>query len=152
MCKTAYDTIRQHSSKPAFICFNGTANNPVTFADAYDVAVYDYYPCDHGQPEFSDFNTFQTRMDLISTMAAQAGKPWWPVLQGIGQVSVITWDFRLPTFNESRFMTYYGGRQKCPGRPELVSSFLQDDHRLSRRSLSLYRSAVAHRCFPGGVQ
>jgi hypothetical protein len=109
MCKTAYDTIRENSSKPALICFCGVDDNPINFADAYDVFVYDYYACMQDDAELEGMAAFMTRFATVSSKAAQVDKPWWPVLQGIGQVSVATGtgDFRLPTLNESRFMTYY---------------------------------------------
>jgi hypothetical protein len=106
-CKTAYDTIRENSSKPAFLCFAGNNDNLISFADAYDVLVYDFYPCKTGESEFTGSDTFMTVMDSVNSKAGQAGKLWWPVLQGVGQVSNQTWNLRLPTFNESRFMTYY---------------------------------------------
>ncbi|WP_306591714.1 discoidin domain-containing protein [Geothrix sp. 21YS21S-4] len=115
-CKKAYELIKQssvgfpYSSKPVFIVFCFTDNLPNLFSDSYDIALIDNYPCNQGDPEFTLTypGPYRNVINAFSQKMKGIGKPWWAVLQGVGRVpSEPTWYFRLPTFNEMRFMLYY---------------------------------------------
>ena len=117
----AYDTIKSVSDKPVFICFteyalNVSEANPiiaVQWKTAYDQFLVDVYPTRIGEPEFSrleyegrgkDFKNDMMRAQQASILA---DRPWWAVLSGWGNNFGESGDYRLPTYDESRFATYW---------------------------------------------
>jgi hypothetical protein len=112
--KAGYDLVKTLSSKPVFICFTaddgGDPNLIYTFRAAYDIALFDCYPYAQGHTEFymMQWSTAQDRIKSASTNAQQAGKPWWAVLQGHGELLLYPeYNHRLGTWGEHRFMLYY---------------------------------------------
>lgn len=115
VCKAAYDAIKLESSKPVSIVFGSQApfnGNLSRFADAYDFLLIDSYPCMAGQQEFNttSFNSFKATMSSTGTQASVLGKEWGAVLQAFGR-EPDSESWRLPTFNEARFMAYYAINQ-----------------------------------------
>jgi hypothetical protein len=104
----AYNTIKALSSHPVSIVFCYTDNKPNAFADSYNTLLFDRYPCRTGDSEFdyARFQEFKSFLDWGGSKATELGKPWMAVLQAFGGWSD-TLEFRLPTSDEARFMTYY---------------------------------------------
>ncbi len=116
-----YDMIKAQTDLPLYICFTEYGLNPaesggtaiaVQWASAYDKLMVDVYPSRIGEPEFSrlenegrgkDFKNDMIRAQQVSTTV---GKPWWAVLSGWGSAPASD-NYRLPTFDESRFATYW---------------------------------------------
>lgn len=123
--KAGYDLIKTLDSKPVFICFTidgiPAADIPATFntyADAYDIMLFDCYITVKDTPEFNYIitSTFQGRIDLARSYANAAGKSWRAVLQGYGRTSNTNqWWARLPTINELKFMLYYSIEKDAKG-------------------------------------
>ena len=124
----AYDTIKTVSDKPVFIAFTEYALiesenylNPgvsiaVEWKSAYDQFLVDVYPTRIGEPEFSRLEyegrgrDFKRDMERAQQASIQADRPWWAVLSGWGS-SIDEGGpvdgYRLPTYDESRFATYW---------------------------------------------
>ena len=116
----AYDTIKSVDTKPVFICFSEPAierNKAVEWATAYDHFLIDSYPARIGQPEFSGLdaeppeypyhNNWKLDMRRANEQSQIAGKPWWSIMEGWSNYEGETSTYRLPTYNETRFMNYY---------------------------------------------
>jgi hypothetical protein len=120
-----YDSIKAKSDKPVFITFtpfgvdpaeSGGTSIAVQWKSAYDQFLVDNYHTHIGEPEFSrledegrlkDFKDIMTRSQQASI---DAGKPWWAVLSGWGsaaEAEPVVDGYRLPTYDESRFATYW---------------------------------------------
>ena len=116
-----YDAIKAVSDKPVFICFteyalNTSDANPtiaVQWKSAYDQFLVDVYPTRLGEPEFSRLEyegrgkDFKNDMVRAKTASFAADRPWWAVLSGWGSDAQEGGDYRLPTYDESRFATYW---------------------------------------------
>ena len=116
-----YDAIKAVSDKPVFICFteyalNTSDANPVIavqWKSAYDQFLVDVYPTRLGEPEFSRLENegrgkdFKNDMVRAQQASVQADRPWWAVLSGWGSDAQEGGDYRLPSYNESRFATYW---------------------------------------------
>ena len=120
-----YDTIKSVSDKPVFITFTEYAliksenyGNPnisiaVEWKSAYDQFLVDVYPTRIGEPEFSRLENegrgkdFKNDMIRAQQASIQADKPWWAILSGWGNNTGESGDYRLPTYDESRFATYW---------------------------------------------
>ena len=121
----AYDTIKSVSDKPVFITFTEHALNPVEaggniiavdWKNAYDQFLVDVYPSRIGEPEFcrlenegrgKDFKNDMIRAQQASILA---DRPWWAILSGWGsypEAPIHYRTYRLPTYDESRFATYW---------------------------------------------
>ena len=110
-CTVAYTAVKERSTKPVFIAFaRSEVNNgyPISFKDSFDIMLVDIYPSKLEHPEFSDFSEFKTTVELAETQSQTINKPWWFIPQAFGDTPSDTWSWRLPTFNESKFMTYWG--------------------------------------------
>ncbi len=115
-----YDAIKSVSDKPVFITFTEYALNPseanppmaVQWKTAYDQFLVDVYPTRTGEPEFSRLEyegrgkDFKNDMIRAQQVSIAADRPWWAILSGWGSSSV-GGEYRLPTYNESRFATYW---------------------------------------------
>jgi hypothetical protein len=112
-CKTAYDTIKQISTKPVAIVFcHGKTDEISEFADAYDLMLFDKYTAWNSISEFGNLEAgtvehAKTDIDLVGSLATSLGKPWMAVLQGFGNVPAALPTWRLPTWGEERFLLYY---------------------------------------------
>ena len=127
--QTAYDTIKSVSDKPVFVCFteyalNTTEANPtiaVQWKSAYDQFLVDVYPTRIGEPEFSRLEyegrgkDFKNDMIRAQQASIQADRPWWAVLSGWGNNTGESGNYRLPTYNESRFATYWSLSEEPTG-------------------------------------
>jgi hypothetical protein len=123
--KAGYDLIKSLDDKPVFICFTidaiPAADIPATFntyADSYDIMLFDCYITVKDTPEFNYIitSTFQSRIDLARSYANAAGKSWRAVLQGYGRTSNTNqWWARLPTIDELKFMLYYSIEKDAQG-------------------------------------
>ena len=120
----AYDTIKSVDDKPVFITFTEYALNPVEaggniiavdWKNAYDQFLLDVYPTRTGEPEFSRLENegrgkdFKNDMIRAQQASIAADRPWWAILSGWGNNTDAgeTGGYRLPTYNESRFATYW---------------------------------------------
>ena len=107
----AYDTIKSVSSKPVSICFGEpTVERGIAYdwRSAYDQFQIDSYPCRMGEPEFSRLETkWKPDMQTALSESLRADRPWWSVMAGWADEGSETSGYRLPTFNEARFMNYY---------------------------------------------
>ena len=126
----AYDAIKQESSKPVVICFAPPAmaegrNIPLLWKSAYDIIFADSYPCRTGYPEFTGLeimppeypyaDDWKGDMQRANEQSQLADRPWWSVLQGWGSNVGETGNYRLPTYNEARFMNYYSSLENTSG-------------------------------------
>ncbi len=126
----AYDMIKLVSTKPVFITFTQHAINeaevnptiPVQWKTAYDHFLVDVYPAVIGEPEFCRLENegrskdFKNDMIRAHQQSILADRPWWAVLQGWGSNNTgEVEDYRLPTYNESRFMTYWALSEEPTG-------------------------------------
>jgi hypothetical protein len=119
-----YDSIKAKSDKPVFITFTEYGLNPaesggvtsiaVQWQNAYDQLMVDVYPTRIGEAEFccrlegwsgrgKDFKDDMMRAEQVSIAT---GKPWWAILSGWGTAPEDS-NYRLPTYDESRFATYW---------------------------------------------
>ncbi len=117
--QTAYDAIKSVDTKPVFICFTGyamyeaTPSIPVQWKTAYDQFLIDSYPTRIGEPEFSRLEDegrgkdFKLTIQRAHEQSILADRPWWAVLSGWGNNTGESGNYRLPTYNESRFATYW---------------------------------------------
>ena len=116
----AYDTIKSVDNKPVFIAFSEpgvAAGKPVEWKTAYDHFLIDSYPGRVGYPEFTGLDAEPAgypyhsnwKQDMLNAQQQSilAGKPWWSIMEGWGGYEGETTTYRLPTFNEARFMNYY---------------------------------------------
>ncbi len=109
--QTAYDAIKTVDTKPVFIAFGEPTVErgiPNLWRNAFDHFLIDSYPARVGEPEFSRLDTkWKLDMQNAHEQSQLAGKPWWSVMEGIGEAEGETHGYRLPTYNEARFMNYY---------------------------------------------
>ena len=116
----AYDAIKQESSKPVFIVFSEpgvAAGIPVTYKTAYDQFFADSYPARSGYPEFTGLDIeppaypykddWKGDMQRANQQSQLADRPWWSLMPGWADEGAETSEYRLPTYNEARFMNYY---------------------------------------------
>jgi len=142
---------RADPAHPIAVAF-GPYGDPPSFAGAFDVLMYDEYPCTAGQPE-------GTGLDLwFAHTVAAAGRAgaarFWPILQAYGEDAdgVPQFGRRLPSAREERFLFYgalvAGARglffwMRDRSRPEWISGVLQP----------LLREAAPHlRAFAAGAR
>ena len=115
MLQTAYDAIKLESSKPVTICIAGpSTGSPVIYKTAYDILFVDSYPSRIGEAEFSGLDSARGQLNTANAQAQLAERPWWSLMQGWSS-DVGTDTFRLPTYNESRFMNYYSLSEDAAG-------------------------------------
>jgi hypothetical protein len=109
--QNAYDAIKMESTKPVTICFSEPAvamGITYDWRDAFDQFQIDSYPGRVGQPEFSQIDsTWKPDMQNAVSQSQLTGKPWWSVMAGWGNGAGEASDYRLPTYDETRFMNYY---------------------------------------------
>jgi hypothetical protein len=124
-----YDAIKLLSDKPVFICFTEYALNvkehdpviAVAWKSAYDQFLVDVYPTRIGGAEFSRLENegrgkdFKNDMIRAEQTSVAADKPWWAVLSGWGNDTDDERDYRLPTYDESRFATYWSLSENAAG-------------------------------------
>ncbi len=125
----AYDTIKSVSDKPVFILFTEYGVNPaesggtsvaVQWKNAYDHFLVDVYPTRIGEPEFCRLEyegrgkDFKADMVRAQQASIEADRPWWAVLSGWGS-ELDTSNYRLSTYNESRFATYWSLSEEPTG-------------------------------------
>ena len=107
----AYDTIKSVSSKPVTICFGEPTvarGIPYDWRNAFDQFQIDSYPARMGEPEFSRLETkWKPDMQNALSQSLLADRPWWSVMAGWADEGSETSGYRLPTYNEARFMNYY---------------------------------------------
>ncbi|HDY65174.1 MAG TPA: PEP-CTERM sorting domain-containing protein [Phycisphaerae bacterium] len=106
----AYDAIKQESSKPVVICFSEPGverGAPVTYKTTYDQFFIDSYPFRSGELEFTYHRDWKGDMQRAHQQSLLADRPWWSVMEGWADEGSETSGYRLPTYNEARFMDYY---------------------------------------------
>jgi len=128
--QTTYDTIKLDSNKPVFIVFSTPGlerNAGVEYRNTYDVMMIDDYPFRlTGEPEFTGLddvpnrvknypNNWKAAVQVAASQAQLASKPWWSVMEGWSQAVGETDKYRLPTFDEARFMNYWSLRTGAAG-------------------------------------
>ena len=109
-CQAAYNAIKATGdTKPVSIVFDDYVNIEHYFVGAYDLMLADNYPCHVGDGEFEGqlWDTFRTFTTRLGNSSKTLGIPLMTVLQGLGR-SGHDPRFRYPTFNEARYMLYYG--------------------------------------------
>jgi len=110
LCEFGYTAIRLESAKPVSICFTGDEinnNAPAAFVNAFDAFTFDMYPFLLNNAEFAGLSSWVTLAQTAEAQSLQLGKPWWATIQGIGQQPDVTFDKRLPTYTENKFMVYW---------------------------------------------
>ena len=120
MCETAYNAIKSADLRPAFIAFNSYAlyhGDISSYAAGYDVALMSGYKFRLAFDEFQgmedttyDEEPLDGLKDTIigtSTAIVSEGKTWMSVPQAIGYVPNKLIDYRLPTYDEAKFASYY---------------------------------------------
>jgi hypothetical protein len=117
---TAYNTIKAISGKPVMIAFNSgdvSHQTPITYANAYDILMADYYPFSSGSLQYSGLSGWKTFITSVASQAATAGKEWWSIIQAYGTTSGYACNFtmRLPTYTETNFMTFWSVLQGAKG-------------------------------------
>ena len=118
-CKTGHNIIRKicGSTKPIYMAFEYQALVPkmaAVYQDTYDIMMFDHYICVTGEPEFNRFATWAGHpypgwKEYCTEAMAQAsalGKPFINILQAQGRDEASS-NYRLPTYNEARFMTFW---------------------------------------------
>ncbi len=120
--QTAYDAIKTVDTKPVFIAFSEpgvAAGKPVEWKNAYDHFLIDSYPGRVGYPEFTGLDAeppesnypyhdnWKLDMQNAQEQSILADRPWWSIMEGWGGYEGETTTYRLPTYNETRFMNYY---------------------------------------------
>jgi hypothetical protein len=97
-----YQAIKaEDPTRPVHVAFSSSSTDDLTaYANSYDVAMWDDYPCKKYQLEFTNMDAWIYRLQVRSAAAASK-QGWIPIIQGF-QANA----FRLPTANELRFMTY----------------------------------------------
>ncbi len=114
--QTAYDAIKLESSKPVTICIAGPeSGSPVIYKTAYDFFFGDWYPTRVGEAEFSRLGGWKGKMDADNAQAKLADRPWWSLMSGWSDSVGETYGYRLPTYNEARFMNYYSLSEDAAG-------------------------------------
>ena len=114
MLQTAYDAIKLESSKPVTICIAGPeSGSPVIYKTAYDLFFGDWYPARVGQVEFTGMGGWKGKMNTDNAQAKLADRPWWSLMSGWS--SDAGGIYRLPTYNEARFMNYYSLSEDAAG-------------------------------------
>ena len=107
----AYDAIKMESTKPVTICFSEPAvERGITYdwRNAYDQFQIDSYPARMGEAEFSRLETkWKPDMQNALSQSLLADRPWWSIMSGWADEGSETSGYRLPTYNEARFMNYY---------------------------------------------
>ncbi len=106
----AYDAIKQESNKPVVICFSEPGverGAPVTYKTTYDQFFIDSYPFCSGELEFTYHRDWKGDMQRAHQQSLLADRPWWSVMEGWADEGDETSGYRLPTYNETRFMNYY---------------------------------------------
>jgi hypothetical protein len=108
-CQVAYNAITAIAQvQYVDIVFCYTDSTVSDFGDCYNTILFDNYPCRTDESEFTlaRINDFKSKMDWVGDEAIDINKPWMAVLQAFGG-RYDTLEFRLPTSNEARFMSYY---------------------------------------------
>ena len=120
----AYDAIKMESTKPVTICFSEPAvERGITYdwRNAYDQFQIDSYPSRIGEPEFSRLETkWKPDMQNALSQSLLADKPWWSVMAGWSNYEGETSNYRLQTYNETRFMNYYSLSKDTTGLIQYV--------------------------------
>jgi hypothetical protein len=124
----AYDTIKTVDTKPVFVLFSEPAlerNKAVEWETAYDHFLIDSYPARIGYPEFTGLDpeppeypyhsNWKLDMQRANEQSQIVGKPWWSVMAGWSNAEGETSSYRLPTYNEARFMNYYSVSKNTTG-------------------------------------
>jgi len=111
--KAAYDALSQNSDKPVSMAFN---EGDILFkhigvlGDAHDLGlVLDYRINEtHSELPRDRLDQWKERMDLAVEQERKLGKPFWVVLPAYGaNPKYPTWNWRLLTADELRFMSTY---------------------------------------------
>ena len=125
-----YDMIKSVTDKPVFGTFTEFAmyeaspSIPVQWKSAYDQFMIDVYPTRIGEPEFSRLEyegrgkDFKRDMERSHQQSILADRPWWAILSGWGSdygPSEVQGDYRLPTYAESRFATFWALNEQPHG-------------------------------------
>jgi hypothetical protein len=116
-CEYAYNIIRQNTHKPVYAAFYSkdlSKNAPYNYRNAYDIMLYDHYPFDTGEGQFSGLANWKTETTNAINAAASANRPFINILQGYGKISGIS-NKRLPTYAEERFMMFWSIIKGCRG-------------------------------------
>jgi hypothetical protein len=116
----AYDTIKSLDNKPVFIAFSEPAverDIPIQWKTAYDQFLLDSYPARIGYPEFTGLDAmsapypyhsnWKADMQMAHANSQLADRPWWSIMEGWADEGAETSGYRLPTYNETRFMNYF---------------------------------------------
>jgi hypothetical protein len=86
-------------ARPVTVAF-ATSDDMPSFGNAYDIAMWDEYPCKRLQAEYAGMDVW--RHHLEQRAAAAASKQGWiPIVQAFAMNN-----WRLPTAGEERYMTY----------------------------------------------
>ena len=86
-------------SRPVVVAFS-TSDDMASFSNTYDIGMWDEYPCKKLQLEFTNMDVWRYRLEQRAAMASSK-QGWIPVIQAF-QLN----NWRLPTANEVRYMTY----------------------------------------------
>ena len=118
-CKIGHDIIKKTcgSTKPIYLAFEYQAlalNTAITYKDTYDIMMFDHYAVVTKEPEFNRLEKHSGHnwpgwKEYCTTAMAQAsslGKPFVNILQAQGRNRAES-NYRLPTYNEERFMTFW---------------------------------------------
>lgn len=108
--EVAYAAVKQASQKPVFMAFNAEESRnreTIRYREGYDILLYDDYPLHTDDSLFEDLGTYRGNVERVRAQSVEIGKPWWMIPQAMGRATGTTWDYRLPTSAEERFMSYW---------------------------------------------
>ena len=109
-CQTAYGILKSQSDRPVFMVFapgDMDVNNPGNYSGTYDVMMMEFNPAGQAEAEFAEMLAWKNVSIQARQQATVSGKPFYSIIQAVGDVSYMGWNYRLPTKQEERFMVYY---------------------------------------------
>ena len=109
--EAAYATVKSLSNKPVTITFDLAAYNLGVMGvlqNAYDIIIQDTYPHYVGQDEFDGcLVRWIQGVNYAKAASAAYGKPFMMMAQGFGNMTDVAGIWRLSTYNEERFCSYW---------------------------------------------
>lgn len=115
--ENVYDFIDADNVKPVYVAFSGGEvlnGQPQLYRDTYDVMLMDNYPILAGHMEFQNIASWKNVIAATKAASQDVGKPWWSIIQAMGS----GWGqnyWRLPSYNEERFMVYWSVLEDATG-------------------------------------
>ena len=108
----AYNAIKTYDplQRPVYMTFHEgevNLNLPSDYAMSYDVMTFDYYPARADTPEWNLIESWKIHSKNAASLAQTLDKDFVNILQGVGYVGGAFEHYRLTTYAEDRFMTYY---------------------------------------------